>query len=264
MNRTTLHALDILELIANAPSPMGTSEISRQLGYPKSSVYDILVTLQSRGYIKYDNEELKTFRLGSSTLRVGMKYFRGIDLHKIAYPKLEKIRDALGETVNLAIEDGGQIIYIHSVHNEDPFRTTYSGSPVRTGPIRSQITVTALGKAILASYPYEQVKTITEGQFEQRTKNSITSLEPFWEELRRTAKRGYAVENGENDEFYRCIAAPLRDSTERVIAAISVSVLDRRFTEEKKEQIIRIVREKALEISHELGYMKDVLYPEEE
>ena len=260
MNRTAMHTLDILELIAdNNNTPMGTSEISRRLGYPKSSVHDILSVLLKRGYIKYANEEMKTFCLGGRTLRIGMRYFRGIDLHKIAYPKLEKIRDEVDETVNLATEDNGEVIYIHSVHQEVPFRSTYSGSI-----IRSQLTVTALGKAILAGYPIEKVKRLTEGRFEKRTKNSITSFEPFCEELQRTARRGYAVENGENDESYRCVAVPLRDSTDRVIAAISVSVLDRRFTEEKKQLIIRVLRRRALEISHELGYMKDYLYPEEE
>lgn len=255
MNRTAMRTLEILEYIASSKTALGTSEISRQLDYPKSSVYDILNALLSFGYIEYDNNDMKTFRVGLKTFQVGMKYLDDNDLQKISYPILEYIGKKTGETVYLAIEDKGEIVYLNKVESESPIRSTCSiGS-------RNNMTVTGLGKAILAGYPREKVKMLTEGKFVKRTENTIMTYERLAAELDEIAESGYSVDNGEDNIFVRCIAAPLRNHTNDVVGAISVSMLDVKFTEEKKQEVIKIVTEKALEISHKLGYLKNELYP---
>lgn len=255
LNNSALRTVEILECLANSKKPMRISELSRVLSIPKSSIFDIVHILLEKGFLEKDNEELKTFKLGLRIFQIGSAYINKIDLYKIAHPMLERLKNETNETVYLAVEDKGHIVYLDKVESDSPIRSICSiGSS-------NVMHLTGLGKAILAGYPEEKVKEITGGgELEVRTPRSIGDYKSLLIHLETIRDIGYAIDNGEDTEMVYCMAAPVYDRMDKVIAAISVSLLASKLTEEKRQQISELVVKTALGISNRLGYSGDKLY----
>lgn len=255
MNKSAARAIDVLELLAKNKKSMTLTEIGNKLGLPKSSCFDIVYTLVERGVLEVDNEAMKTFRLGIKLFQLGSAVLTQTNLHSIAHPQLIRLSKETGETVYLAIEDKGEIVYLDKVESDEPVRSTLSvGS-------RSIMYVTGLGKALLAAYPDEQVnKIIDSGELITRTPYSIKTFEELQKDLENTRNRGYAIDDREGMEFLRCVAVPIRNYNNEPIAAISIAALDSRLPYEKIPEFGAKITETALGISHRLGYTGDKLY----
>jgi Transcriptional regulator len=254
MNNTAVKVLKILDYIATAPTASGVSEISRALGYAKSSVFDILSVLRDEKYIEYENEAAKTFKIGIKCYQIGSGYLKNTGLHKAAKPIMERLSRETGETVFLAIEDDGCIVYLDKVTGSSPFVFMCDIGA------RNLMQVTGIGKAMLAGYPNAELARIVGDKLERRTQNSIVDLSSLISEMNHIRDVGYAVDYGEDNESVRCIGAPIRDHSQKIIAGISVSMLSSVFTEEMKEKTITAVTKAAKEISQKLGYLKEQLY----
>lgn len=255
MNNSALRTIEILEGLANSKKSMGITELSRELGIPKSSVFDIIYALLKKGFVEIDNEELRTFKLGLRAFQIGFAYINKIGLYQVARPILESLKNETGETVYLAVEDKGHIVYLDKVESNSPIRTTCSiGSA-------NSMHLTGLGKAMLAGYPEEKVKKITGGdKLEARTPQTIATYRELLLHLQKIRQAGYAFDNREDTDMVCCIAAPIYDRTDKVVAGISVSMLYTNLNEEKKQKISRLVIDTAFGISKKLGYMGNTLY----
>ncbi|MCI8387183.1 MAG: IclR family transcriptional regulator [Clostridiales bacterium] len=254
MNNSAMRVLEILELFAGSPEPLTISDISRQLGYPKTSVFDIINILCERGFISRDNERAKTYVIGAKAYMVGMAYINRNDLYSVSHPILTKLRDTLGETCYLGVEQGGYVIYLDKVESSQPIRSTCSIGA------KNHMYLTGLGKAMLAGMPEEKVREIAERGMEAHTPTTITTVDALLAELSAIRARGCAFDLGEDNSYVRCAAAPIRDSSGQICAAISVSMLDAAFTIAMKETAAKKIIESALEISHSLGYRGMKLY----
>lgn len=254
MNNSAKRVLEILELFAQSPVSMTVSEVASTLGYPKTSVFDIISILHERGFIRQDNARAKTYVIGVKAYQVGMSYLRHADLYSIVHPILADIRDRLGETCYFAIEEKGQIIYIDKLESSAPIRSSCNvGS-------NNLMHLTGLGKAILAAWPDEKVRGMFTGALEVHTAATIADVDSLIEELHKTRIRGYALDLGEDNPYIRCTAAPIYDSRSNVAGAVSISMLDNRFTPAMQERAGEEITKAALCISQQLGYREKRLY----
>ncbi|CDC73258.1 transcriptional regulator IclR family [Candidatus Colimorpha enterica] len=254
MNNSAKRVLDILGLIASSETPLTASEIGKELSIPKSSVFDIVNILSERGYITTVSPYGKAYRIGISAYRTGMAFVRRDGLFNSAHPILRNLSDATGETCYLAVEADGKIVYLDKAESSAPIRSSLNvGS-------QNGMHCTGLGKALLAAYPEERAISAIGKNPERHTENTLCDLPSIMAELEKTRERGYAIDNGEDNTFLRCVAAPVRDADGNAVAAISVTMLESNFRREHVTDVVRKLTEAALAISHINGYIGNNLY----
>ncbi|WP_035269695.1 IclR family transcriptional regulator [Desulfitibacter alkalitolerans] len=255
LNKSAMRALDVLSLLARAEGPLTITEISKALGIPKSSTFELVYTLVHKQYLQVHDKNLKNYKIGIKTFEAGAAYLSKADLHTESRPLLEKMSLTSGETVFLAVEDNGDVVYLDKVEGPRLIRTTaVLGS-------RYPMHCTGLGKALLAAYPEDRVKEITGGgQLLARTEFSITRFSSLLEDLAETRKRGFSIDMRESEVDVCCVAAPIYNSHMEPIAAISIAALATNY-ENTLNSYSLLVTKTALEISKRLGYVGDKLYP---
>lgn len=248
MNNSALRTADILLLLTEGP--MTVSQVSAALGMPKTSAYDILSALVEKGFVQLD--ELKRYSLGLATYRVGMCYIGSADLFSAGHHRLQKLSAALGQTVYLAVEEKGSVIYLDKAEQDSPIRFT------RNAGDRNELYRTGLGKAILAARP-ELVDALP-FPLQRRTETTLCTKQALLDDLAETARRGYALDMGEDNELLRCIAVPVRDRSGVAIGALSCSMLAPEYEKADIPAMVAALTKTALEISHSLGFSGHNLY----
>ena len=254
MNNSARRVLEILELFSETDKPMTISDIAAATGYPKTSVFDIVNILHDRGFIRRENDRAKTYVMGVKAYQVGMAYLQHTSLYTLAHPLLAELRDRMGETCYLAVEEKGAIIYLDKLESNAPIRASCNiGS-------KNLLHLTGLGKAILAAWPEDSVRTTCPDPLEIHTPNTLPTLAALLQELRETRKRGYAMDLGEDNPYIRCVAAPVYDASCQPCAAISISMLSDRFTPETEHNAAAQIVEAALYLSRQMGFRGSGLY----
>lgn len=246
------HALDILESFTRSDKELGVTELSRRLGLHKNNVFRLLATLEHRSYIE-QNRETENYRLGPKTLQIGSVFIEQRECRRQARPVLERLMASTGETAVVAVLRANKVIYMDSVEST---RTVRAIS--RIGAMLPAH-CTAVGKAQLAFLPSGDVELLyPDPDLEQLTPATLASLTDLREDLQRTVDREYAVENEECDQDVGSIAAPVRDFSQNVIAAVGIIAPVGRMGRDKTEQerIAEKVRDAALAISSKLGYLQ--------
>jgi DNA-binding IclR family transcriptional regulator len=243
-------ALDILNLFEGSRTELGNNEIARMLGMDPSTAAGLVYTLKLNNYLD-QNPESRKYRLGMKLAERASVLMDQIDLRKVATPTLEKVRRWSGESVNLAIRDHDDVVYIERLFGQQSL-----GIRSELGK-RARLHSTALGKAILANMRAEECQTILSGyEFTPITPKTITNQEDFTAELERVRDEGFAVDEEENELGGRCLAAAIFDASGRPVAALSISVPIQRLPRERIPSYGMRIREAALEISRNLGYFR--------
>lgn len=242
--------LQILELFSLQKPEWGVSEISRELNLYKSCIHNTLYTLLSRGFVTQNPNNGK-YRLSVKFFELGSMVLENIDLRKVAHPYMEKLSREFNETVHLGILSDGEVLSIEQEKsNQSLQHQIYIGK-------RAPLYCTGVGKSILAFLDAERMKQIIQEKgLKKYTENTITDAKRLEKELLQIRKDGYAVDNMEHEPGVRCIAAPIRDYHDKVIASLSLSGPEFRISKEK----IPLIKEKVMEccrlISHDLGYCR--------
>ncbi len=245
--RTISRAVRILETFRGGASPT-TTELARSLKLPKSSVFEILTTLAAEGIVAKE-ERTNRYRLGIKLIELASLAQEGLGVVEVAEPVLRELNSALDETVQLTVRDREEILYVAGVESTRQLRTFF-----RRG-IHAPLHCTALGKAILAYLAPGEIEAIIGSTGLPRfTPRTITDRRLLREELRRTAARGFALDNGEHEDGVRCVGAPVRAAGGTVVASISVSGPASRLRPNRDAAISRMVMESAHEISRRLGW----------
>lgn len=255
MNKSAWRAVKILEYVSKSKKPLTITEISKAMELPKSSTFELLYTLMGEGFLEMESEELKTFRLGIKAFEVGAAFITHTDLHKAARPLIEGLMAKSGETVFLAVEDKGSMVYLDKAESQSSIRTTcVMGS-------RIPMYCTGLGKALLAAYPADRVKEITGGgDLAPFTPYTLRNYDKLAENLEQIRQRGYSVDNRESEMEIMCVAAPVYDRLNKPIAAISIAGPYSKMEEKRFLDLSRMVVETALEVSRRLGFLGNQLY----
>lgn len=246
-----MRALDrgllLLDVLSEAQE-LPLSEVARRLHLPFSTTFRLLETLRRRGFVS-QSSETGLYRLGIRAFEVGSTFLTQGQLHEAAHPVMNALVDELNETVNLAVLDKTEAVYIHRVESRLLVRKfTQLGA-------RTPLYCTGVGKVLLAWRPPEEaLALLTEGPLVPLTKNTHTEPKAIVEELRQVRARGYAVDNEERELGVRCVAAPVRDGKGRVIAALSLSAPAARLPRARMGAIAARMMAAAGQISAGLGW----------
>lgn len=220
--KSASRVLSVLELLTGEPAGLTFSEICKALTLPKSSAYLLLRTMTDRGHLSYEDER-RRYRIGVRIWQAGCTYLDAIDLVKVAQPVLVETRDALKETVQLAILDGAENVYLAK---EDGDQHVVVQSRVGA---RLPAYATGLGKVLLSGLSDREVTAVFgRGRLVGFTPHTITDVRSLLEELAAVRTRGYAIDRGEYTDGVVCLAVPVRNHVGATIAALSVSVPEQR------------------------------------
>jgi len=255
-NTGTVQAIErgceILDALGKGKQSYSIQDLSSQLNLPKPTIHRILSTLRQFGLVAQD-EISKEYHLGFRLVELGYTVLNQIDLRKVAEPFLSQLAGLTQETVHLVILDQGEIVYLDKVEKvSDPRRLRMVS---RIG-MRNYAHSCAVGKVLLAFLSdSERDEIIAQKGLPRMTKNTIVNLSKLNKHLSGVGAQGYAVDNGENEEGIRCVAAPVRNDQGRVIAAISISGPTVRMTKKRIHNELKTrIMKTALEISKKLGY----------
>lgn len=208
--------LDILETIKDQPAGVKLSDLARSVEMPKATVYRILATLESRGFL--DRGLDGGYRMARKLFDLQQRAPIEQILNRVAQPKMEELAKSCRETVNLGILDGGEVVVINTVESPQSIRMS---SKVGN---RRAIHTTAIGKVLLAALPEkEMLRLVRVKGLPRLTPYSIVSRVALVAELERVRTRGYAIDNQENELDGRCVGAPILGPDGRVAAALSIS-----------------------------------------
>jgi DNA-binding IclR family transcriptional regulator len=229
---------------------MTAIELADSIGIHKTSVYRYLNTLLQAGYIQTNGDG--RYHLGNKILELSSQLLRRTPLRETAHPFLVNLSAETEKTVHLCVLDGHDVVYIDKVESQ------------RSLPILSRIGsrapayCTGVGKALLSGLPTDQVVSLLKGMtLEKRTPNTITDPIKLLEEIKLTAERGYAIDNGEHEPGIKCFAAPIRGYGGDVIGAISITGLKRKFdSSEVSAKKVALLLKASARISHALGYVE--------
>lgn len=244
--KSARRALQILELLTHLEKPATLAQIEEHLGFPRSSLHGLLHTMLDQGWLELVDG---AYSLGIRTWEAGSAYLRAESLAERALPIMRRVRDELQETVQLAVLDGTENVYIAKV--DGPQALTLASEVGR----RLQAHATGLGKALLSGLTREEFEELYEGlELAAFTENTITDREELWTEINRAAERGFATDREEYVIGVRCVAVPVHDHTGHMVAAMSASFPTVRVDDARMESAFETLREAASELSQAMGY----------
>ncbi|MBK8465675.1 MAG: IclR family transcriptional regulator [Chloracidobacterium sp.] len=242
-------ALSIMEMVAVGKNGLSNSDLSRRLNIPKSSASYILRVLERREYLRRDTEG--KYRLGLKVMDLTGGAIPGLDVREAAKPFLtEFLQKCRLPEAHVAVLDNGRAVYVEKVEGEKSFIKL----DIWVGH-RLPVHTTAIGKILVSFMPETEIIAILNLHgMEQKTQRSITEPEKFLREAARVRKYGFAVDDEENAEGVRCIAAPIYDARGSVVAALGTSSIIQHIDEPNLPKIVALLTDAAAKVSREIGY----------
>ncbi len=240
-------ALLIIETLAEDDEGYRLCDLAIRTGLSTSTVHRLLATLEKRRFVQFDRYESK-WHVGAQSFAVGATFARRRNFTAQAMPYLRKLRDQTRETANLAAVDDGSIIVLTRMESREIMR-----SLTKVGG-RVAMVASGAGKAVLATYSDEDVSAIIRRQGMPRlTEKSIVRPSELFRELQVIRRQGYAVDDEEARMGLRGVAAVVYSDCSEPLAAISVSGMTSRVTDDRLPALGRTVREVATELTVALG-----------
>lgn len=253
--KALVKGLALVDLIAeHGPQRLAGLVTASEL--PRATVLRLLEALVAHGVLR--TEESGAYDLGPQLAVWGQRFLNGLDVRREAADLMAGLSERTRETCFLGVREDDHILYVAKVDSPQAVR------PAAVVGSTNPLYCTAIGKALLAHADEDTVERCLRGPLTPRTPNTITDPERIREELRLTRERGHSIDDVENEDGVRCVAAPVRDQTGRVVAAISVSAPAYRFSLEDLPGVARLVREAAATLSARMGYDKPAYDPQEE
>ncbi len=266
--QTVTNALRMLEVF-HTESEMGVSDLARRLGLHKNNAFRLLATLELAGYVQ-QTPSTELYHLGPRCLELGHAFARSHSLMSQARVILEELADETGETVHLGVLRGEEVVHLDGVL---PDQLVLTG--LRVGK-RLPAHCTALGKVLLAGAIADQGLSAPVGgtlasegntggrpsggteiagrTLQRYTESTLVDGAKLADELRGISLQGYAPDLEEYAQGLRCVAAPVRDASARVIAALSLSGPSLRLTDEVLHgEAARAVTAAATRLSRKMG-----------
>ncbi|WP_324669526.1 IclR family transcriptional regulator [Geochorda subterranea] len=245
--RPTERALDVLELLAESATGTSVSEVAERMHCHRSTASRLLATLAERGYVERRADG--RYGLGLRILTLAHRALDSMEIRRRAKPYLQYLVKVSEETVNIAVLDGLEIVYIDRLMGTQPISLR---TPVGA---RAPAHCTAIGKVLLAELPEEEARRrLSSRVLTPFTAYTVTNVEDLMRQLSTVRAQGYALNDREHREDSRCIAAPVRDYTGKGIAAISITAPVFRMSEERINELVPYLKAAAQNLSRDLGY----------
>jgi DNA-binding IclR family transcriptional regulator len=244
--KVIVKAFDIIEILSQS-GRFTLKDITLQVKLPKPTVYRILNTLQSLGYVEYE-QATQNYTLSQKFLALAKQYVNKNSLINIAIPYIKKLSEIFGETINLArlIDQGATFIHIEE--------STHAFRFVDQVGDRAPLHSTAIGKAIAAFLPEKRLKELfIHYPFQGFTKKTITNLDALKSEFKKVRELGYAIDDEEGHEGVICIGVPIFSKDNTPFAGMSISVPKIRSSKKNIQEICQQLTRVGIQISLELG-----------
>lgn len=242
----------VLEEIAKNNGEVSLGALVKSIGIPHSTTHRILSTMISLGYVE-QNMKNGHYRLGLKLLSLSSVILQNLDLRRIARTYLDELMRETGETANLVVLDRDEVVYIEKAESQASVRVfSLIGR-------RAPVNATGAGKVLLSELAQQDIIDILRSRgMPKLTPHSITELPVMLDELALVRQRGYAIDDEECELGARCVAAPVRNHTGRIVAAMSISGPSSRLTLERLKEIAPTVIKAANSLSSALGFTEAV------
>lgn len=246
------HGLTVLEAVAGHKEPIPLATLANIVGMKKTSTWRLVHTLVQMGYVSQD-PKTRSFRPASRVLSLGYAYFDGLDIKQLSGPFLQELASHFNETVNLAIIDGDELVYIERIVTSQIININlHVGSRL---PLYS----TALGRALICEMPSDwlsgyMARIAKDKKAQEYLRNDKKSLPKLLEEARRL---GYTLNDEELVPGLRSVGAPVRGASGEIEASIGIAVPSSRATVTvMKRSMVPELLQTARKISTALGFRK--------
>ena len=227
--QNTIQSLDRAIAILEGLSGLGAatlSELAAATGQSPATVYRVLVTLEVRGVVELSPED-QTWAVGPNAFLIGSAFLRRTSVVERARAPMRLLRDETGETANLGMPRGDQVMFVSQVETDASLRAFFP--PGTLSPLHAS----GIGKALLAWFDApRRAAYLARADLMRFTAQTITSRDALAEDLERIRVRGYALDDEEKAEGMRCVAAPVFDASGDPVAGLSVSGPSARVTPE--------------------------------
>lgn len=245
MEKTVVKGFSVLEALATGNGPRGVADLGRQLGLSKSNVHRLLETLMALGYVQRVNGA-GVYDLTLKVWHLGSQIVARQDIKRLALPYLMELRDATRETARLSILRDAYAVCIEQVESEHPVRAMT--------PIGGMLLLycSSTGKAMLAFQPKALIDRVAK-DLKKHTRVSAGNRKELMAELACVRKDGFAINRGERFADVCGVAAPVRDSSGEVVAAIGISGPVERLSIRNLRKFGPVVRKAADRLSRDLG-----------
>lgn len=238
-------SLRVLEALAEQPR-MGVTDLARKLGQTKSITFRLLYTLEARGFVSRDAER-SIYSLGYRVGVLGECAGQQNTLLTAAKPALERLREETSENINLMVREGTQVLVLATLAGRHAMRIFALAG--RYGPLRA-----GGGSLLLLAWaPAVVQEEVLAQQLDPFTADTITDPAALRQRIDQIRMQGYNISINDLDEGAFSIAAPIRNVSGEVIAALSVAGAMARLDDDRQQQFLTLVREAADEISGKLG-----------
>lgn len=240
--------VSVLDSFSTSDRSLSVSQIAARAGLPRSTAHRAIQSLKEVGFLEQDSTR-DEYRLGLKLFQLGTTVLNNLDLQREARPFVEALSSLTGESVHLCVFDGERMVFVERA----------SGGP--TGQQNDTIIMeispcycTGVGKATLAYQPEAVIERVISGGLIGYTTQTITDAGTLRADLAAIRARGYALDLEEHKQRVCCVAAPIRNTSGKVIAAISSSGPSDRMTDKALQKFAPYVVSHAEAISRRLGY----------
>jgi len=235
----------LLQTLAASNVPVGLGKLASETGLHASTVHRILANLLALGYV--ERPGTGHYSLGSRLLELGGRINGRMDMRREALVVMEALRDRIGESVNLAVREGDEIVYLEKVSGTASVRVEYNPGQ------RAALHLTAAGKLYLAEHGFEGCAGYaSRTRLTGGTANAIRDLPRLYRELERVLRTGYSLDNEENESGVVCIGVPLRDASGSMRAGLCLASPAGRY----RDSWIPHVQKAGQQVSRRLGFSR--------
>lgn len=247
--KSLVKTLRLLKLFSPQHTVWSAEDMVSSLGYHKSSVQRILATLEKEGFLSKVTPRRSEYRLGPDILFLGNVAEASLDLRSVVRPTMEDLVQRVQETCYLCVADQGQCLYIEKVECSHPIRIIHQVGQ------RNPLYCTGVGKALMSGMTDEEIDRLLKVQgLKAHTRHTITDPLSLKRELEAIRRKGIAQDNEELNHGVKCVAAPIKDRSGAVVAAISLSGPAQRFTQAAMRRFEKDLKKASMEISQTLGF----------
>jgi IclR family acetate operon transcriptional repressor len=239
--------LSLLDSLAESPDGVCLSDLCQQVGLSVSTAHRLLTTLEQQGYVRC-HPGTRRWSVGVQAFIVGSAFGQARDLVEIARPRMRSLMEESGETVNFAVLDGGEAVFLAQVECRQMMRA------LAPPGVRVPLHCSGLGKALLAALPEVEIGRILRRHGLPRlTPRTLTTVARLRADLARSRERGYAFDDEEHSIGLRCVAAAVLDEHGEPVGAVSLSAPAVRLPDERIARLAALVRGTAAAIAGAFG-----------
>lgn len=246
--------LRILMEFSRQEPVLNGAELSRRLNVPRSTVFRLLQTLESLGFIEHAGNGDRSYRLGVSVLRLGFEYLNSLELTDLGAPIIDKLRDATGYSSHIVILDQQDVVFVAKAASRDPV-----SSSVNVGT-RLPAHATVIGQVLLSDHDKATLHTLyPQRHLKRYTDHTPGTFEELCARIDELKARGYGTSQSFFEYGISTVAAPVRDHRSKIVAAISVTVPRPQLDADQPDSpLVHQVLEAAQALSYKLNYRPGV------